>query len=147
MAKGYTKLLGLMLVAATSMFAGTVPAHISDAIGCSNEADTVREFTIDAQMGWNMVGIPGYKSFPVEELFGDGSKVSAILYFDTAANNYRFYKPDGSVKEFEWLVPGKGYWVIAKEPFKVTVNLTVPRCPQTVGPVVPPSIKEMLRAK
>jgi len=128
MKKGFLLSLATATVLATTSYAEVIPNPFDIVIGTdttSGRATSV-EYKYELKAGWNMLGLAGYKTYKIAELFGSSDIVKSIFIYNPTTSAWTSYatasQTDSSVKT---LVPGMGYWVSVTKPFTISYKSNV----------------------
>ena len=128
MKKGFLLSLATATVLATTSYAEVIPNPFDIVIGTdttSGRATSV-EYKYELKAGWNMLGLAGYKTYKIAELFGSSDIVKSIFIYNPTTSAWTSYatasQTDSSVKT---LVPGMGYWISVSKPFTISYKSNV----------------------
>jgi len=84
------------------------------------------EYKYSLKAGWNMLGLAGYKTFKIAELFGSSEIVQTIYVYDPATNSWgTFANSESETDSVKTLVPGMGYWIFVKKPFTISYKSNI----------------------
>jgi len=92
-----------------------IMADVSGAVTTATDGSQSIKYTIDMKPGWSMFSIPGYKAYKVQDILGDNTSVDAIYSYDSATSQWMSFNTTDASGVVTELVPGIGYWVMAKE--------------------------------
>ena len=76
-----------------------------------------KNIKLELGVSWNLVSVPGYTSYPIEELFApeEGmaitSSIKSVWVFDKDLAKWLTYVPGGAEGTLINLKPGQGFWV------------------------------------
>jgi len=128
MKKGFLLSLATATVLTATSYAEVIPNPFDIVIATdttSGRATSV-EYKYQLKAGWNMLGLAGYKTYKIAELFGSSDIVKSIYIYNPASSSWTSYatasQTDSSVKT---LVPGMGYWVSVTKPFTISYKSNV----------------------
>jgi len=128
MKKGFLLSLVAATVLATTSSAEVIPNPFDIVIETdttSGRATSV-EYKYQLKTGWNMLGLAGYKTYKIAELFGSSDVVKSIFTYNPATSAWTSFatanETDSSVKT---LVPGMGYWISVTKPFTISYKSNV----------------------
>lgn len=82
-----------------------------------NENVDTKNVKLELGVGWNLVSVPGYTSYPIEELFApeEGmaitSSIKSVWVYDKGLAKWLTYVPGGREGTLINLYPGQGFWV------------------------------------
>ncbi len=116
-----------LLLGDTSNYPPSIPLgiNVDIQIGVSfTGTGTSTTMTLGLTPGWNLVSIPGYSRYSLDDMFGvditNSSKmamvsfVNSVWVFDVNLGKWHTYIPGDRNDYFRSLKPGEGIWVDAK---------------------------------
>jgi len=128
MKKGFLLSLTTATILTSTAFAEVIPNPFDIVIGTdatSGRATSV-EYKYQLKAGWNMLGLAGYKTYKIAELFGSSDIVKSVFIYNPTSSLWTSYatasQTDSSVKT---LVPGMGYWILVTKPFTISYKSNV----------------------
>jgi len=128
MKKGFLLSLATATILTATAFAEVIPNPFDIVIGTdatSGRATSV-EYKYQLKAGWNMLGLAGYKTYKIAELFGSSDIVKSVFIYNPRSSLWTSYatasQTDSSVKT---LVPGMGYWILVTKPFTISYKSNV----------------------
>jgi len=84
------------------------------------------EYTYKLKAGWNMLGLAGYKTFKIAELFGSSEIVQIIYVYSPSSNSWTtFANASTDTDSVKTLVPGMGYWIFVTKPFTISYRSNI----------------------
>jgi len=109
----------IQIIKTTTILAfSVVTSLMADASGIVttdvNGTQTIK-YTVDMEPGWSMFSIPGYKAYKVQDILGDNTSVDSVYSYNSETQQWMSFSTTDSSGVVTELVPGIGYWVMAKE--------------------------------
>ena len=85
------------------------------------------EYTLELKVGWNLIGLPGYKPYIMADFFGNKEYVNKIYVYNADTQLWQLFSNiDGDEISVKSLIPGMGYWVSIKKPFAISFKTNLP---------------------
>ncbi len=120
----------------SSLIVGALHAETISLPGATIEVNTDKDtttqktevinFKLTFKKGWTLFGIPGYKAYKAQDLFGDTDYVEKIFYYDNTSSAWQTFDPENSDDNASMLAPGVGYWVYSTQAFVVEFKTNAP---------------------
>ncbi len=119
-----TMILSSLLLVASDDFPPQIPTSgATQTEGTTDDGVSKTSIVkIGIRVGWNLVGLPGYSAYTVEDLFApqtvEGmaivSGIESVFAFDVEAGSWKTYVPGNRDNSLTKLTPGQGFWIKAK---------------------------------